>query len=87
MTAEVRDVRRIGGGHGLRGGQEKEWIGLFPGRPQRFRYQHRSVNDCSPEREGGVQDGGTRGGSSMVKCVALVKVRAGLRHSIVCPRT
>ena len=25
-TAEVRDVRRTGGGRGLRGGQEKEWM-------------------------------------------------------------
>ena len=28
-TAEVRDVRRSGGGRGLRGGQEKEWVGCF----------------------------------------------------------
>ena len=26
---KVRDVRRIGGGCGLRGGQEKEWMGCF----------------------------------------------------------
>ena len=25
----MRDVRRIGGGRGLRGGQEKEWMGCF----------------------------------------------------------
>ena len=28
-TAEVRDVWRIGGGHGLCGGQGKEWMGCF----------------------------------------------------------
>ena len=28
-TAEVRDVWRTGGGRGLRGGQEKEWMGCF----------------------------------------------------------
>ena len=28
-TAEVRDVRRIGGGRGQRGGQEKEWMGFL----------------------------------------------------------
>ena len=28
-TAEVRDVRRIGRGHGLRGGKEEEWMGCF----------------------------------------------------------
>ena len=28
-TAEVRDVWRIVGGRGLRGGQEKEWMSYF----------------------------------------------------------
>ena len=28
-TAEVRDVRRIGGGAGCVRGQEKEWMGCF----------------------------------------------------------
>ena len=28
-TAKVRDVRKIGGGHGLRGESGKEWIGHF----------------------------------------------------------
>ena len=28
-TAEVRDVRRIGGWRGLWGGQEQEWMGCF----------------------------------------------------------
>ena len=37
--------------------------GVFPVRPQSFRYQRRSVNDCSPGRGGMAQDGGTRGGS------------------------
>ena len=37
-TAEVRDVRRTGGGHGLCGGPGKKVGGVFPGRPQRFRH-------------------------------------------------
>ena len=28
-TAEVRDIRSIGEARGLRGGQEKEWMGCF----------------------------------------------------------
>ena len=28
-TAKVRDVQRTGGGRGLRGGQENEWMGIF----------------------------------------------------------
>ena len=37
--------------------------GLSPGRPQSFRYQRRSVDDCGPGRGGMAQDGGTRGGT------------------------
>ena len=45
------------------GGQEKESVdGVFPGRPQSFRYQRRPVDDCSPGRGGMAQNGGTRGG-------------------------
>ena len=48
---EVNDVRRTGGGRGLRGGQEKKWMGCF-------------LDDCSPGREGGMaQDGRNRGGT------------------------
>ena len=63
MTAEVRDVRRIGGGRGLRGGLGKRVSGVFPGRPQSFRHQRRPVDDYSPGRGGMAQDGLTRGGT------------------------
>ena len=43
------------------GGQEKEWIRVFPGRPQSFRHQRRPVDDCSPGRRGMAQNGRTRG--------------------------
>ena len=36
---EVNDVRRTGGGRGLRGGQKKKWMGCF-------------LDDCSPGRGG-----------------------------------
>ena len=51
------------GGAGCMGGQKKEWMGVFPGRPQIFRHQRRPVDNCSPGREGMAQDGGTRGGT------------------------
>ena len=35
-TAEVRSVRRIGAGRGLRGGAGKLVDGAFPGRPRAF---------------------------------------------------
>ena len=62
-TPEVRDVRRIGGRRGLCGGSGKRVDGVFPGRPQSFRHQHRPVDDCSPGRGGMAQNGRTRGGT------------------------
>ena len=70
-TAEVHDVRRIGGGCGLCGGPGKRVDGAFPGRPPSFRHQRQPVDDCSPGRGGMTQDGGTRGGTFhdvMVRC-------------------
>ena len=62
-TAEVGDVRRIGGGRGLCGGAGKRADGVFHGRPQSFRHQRRPVDDCSPGRGGITHNGGKRGGT------------------------
>ena len=62
-TAEVRGVRRNGGGRGLCGGPEKRVDGVFPERPQSFRHERRLVDDCSPGRGGMAQNGRTRGGT------------------------
>ena len=59
----VIDVWRSGEGRGLRGGAGKRVNGVFPGLSQSFRHQRRSVNACSPGREGMSQDGGTGGGT------------------------
>ena len=56
----MRDVRRVGGGCGLCEGPGKRVNGVFPGRPQSFRNQRRSVD---PGRGGMAQNGGTRGGT------------------------
>ena len=66
-NAEVRDVWRTGGGHGVRGGAGKRVDEMFPGRPKSFRYQRRPVDDCSLERGGMVQKSGTRGGTFHVE--------------------
>ena len=89
-TAEVRDVRRTGGGRGLCGGPGKIVDGVSPGRPQSFRYQGRSVDDCSPGRGEMTQVGGTRGGAFLGEMDRCREVRAGLRHAglrhaVVCP--
>ena len=51
-TAEVRDVRRNGGGRGLCEGPGKRVDGVFPGRPQSFQHQRRPVDGCNPGRGG-----------------------------------
>ena len=51
-------------GAGCVGGQEKQSVdGVFPGRPQSFRHQRRSLDDCSTGRGGMAQNGRTRGGT------------------------
>ena len=74
----MRDVRRNGGGRGLRGGPGKKKVdGVFPGRPQSLRHQHRSVEDCSPGRGGMAQDGGTREAKRFTaKWIAVVVEKA-----------
>ena len=66
-------------------GPGKRVTGVFPGRPQSFRHQHRPVDDCSPGRGGMAQDGGTRAERFLAKWMAAEKTRAGLRHAVVCP--
>ena len=62
-NADVRDVRVIGRGRGLREGPGKIVDGGFPGRPQSLRHQRLPVDDCSPGQGGMAQDCGTRGGT------------------------
>ena len=57
----MRDVRRTGGGRGLRGGAGKSVGGISPGGPHSTRYQRPPVSDCSPGRGGMTQDGETTG--------------------------
>ena len=62
-TADLRDVRRIGEGRGLRWGARKRVDWVSPGRPKSLRRQHRPVDDYSPKLVGMAQNGGTRGGT------------------------
>ena len=84
-TAEVRDVHRTGGARGLCGGPGKRVNRVFPGRPQSFRHQRRPVDDCSPERGGMAQDGGTRGGTFHGEMDRCRESQGWTRHAIVCP--
>ena len=51
------------GGEGCVGGQENEWMGVFPARPQSFWHQRRPVDDYRPGQGGMAQDDETRGGT------------------------
>ena len=65
------------------GGLGKRVDGVFPGRPQSFRHQHRPVDDCSLGRGGMAQDGGTRGGmfpGAMDRCRENQGWTAARRH-------
>ena len=84
------DVRRSGGGRGLRGGSVKRVDGASSGRPRNFRYQHRPVDydhimtAAREERE--WRNTAERGAERfMAKWIAADKVRAGLRSAVVCP--
>ena len=73
------------GGVGCVGEAGKIVDGVFPGRPQSFRYQRRPVDDCSPGRGGMAQNGRTRGGTFHGEMYRFREVRAGLGHAVVCP--
>ena len=85
-TAEVREVRRIGGGRGLCGRPGKRVDGVFLGRPQSFRHQRRPVDDCSPQYEGEWRRTAEQVAEHfMAKWIAAEKAKAGLRHAMVRP--
>ena len=73
------------GGAGCVGGAGKRVDGVSPGRFQRFWYQRRPVDDCSPdEREWRkTTEQGTE--SFTAKWIAAEKARARLRHAVVYP--
>ena len=80
-TAEVRDVRRNGGGGVLCGGPGKRMDGIFPVRPQSFRYQRTAAQDEGEWRRTAEQGAE----HSMAEWVVAEKAKAGLRHAVVCP--
>ena len=83
-TAEVRDVRRIGGGRGLRGGPGKRVDEVFPGR----RAFHINADQwtTATKEEGEWRRTADQGAEHfMAKWIAAEKAKAGLRHAVVCP--
>ena len=84
-TAEVRDVRRNGGGAGCVGGQEKEWMGCFLDDLRAFGINANQWATASQD-EGEWRRTAELGAEHFTaKWVVAEKVKAGLRHAVVCP--
>ena len=80
----MRDVRRIGRRHGLRGGPGKRVDGVFPGRTQSFPHQRRPVDDCSPGRGGMAHDGVSKGETFHGEMDRSLKTKPGLDYGMTC---
>ena len=70
----------FGGGRGLRGRAEKRSDGVSPGRPQSFRYQRRTMNDCRPGRGDGERRRNTEQNVSWRN--GLLQRKSGLAYGI-----
>ena len=84
-TAEMRYVRGIGGGHGLCRGQEKEWMGCFLDDLRAFGTNADQWTTTGQDEGEWRRTAEQGAGHFMAKCIAAEKVRAGLRHAVVCP--
>ena len=83
----MRGVRRIGGGAGYVGGQEKEWVECFLDDLRAF-----GINadqwTIAAQDEGEYRRTAEQGAERFtVKWIAAKEARTGLRHAVVCPRT
>ena len=84
-TAEVRDVRRIGGGAGCVGGQERGWMGCFLDDLRAFGINADQWTTAAQD-EGKWRRTAEPGAERFIaKWIAAEKARAGLRHAVVCP--
>ena len=82
---EVRDVRRMGGGRGLCGGQEKEWMGCFLDDLRAFGINADQWTTAA-QGEGEWRRTAEQGAEHfMAKWIAAGKAKDGLRQAVVCP--
>ena len=83
----MREVRRTGGGRRLRGGKEKERIGCLLDNLRAFDFNADRWMTAAQD-EGEWRKTAKQGAERfMAKRIAVEKVRAGLQHAVVCPRT
>ena len=84
-TAEVRDVRRMVGGAGCVGGQEKEWMGCFLDDLRAFGINADQWTTAAQD-EGELRRTVEQGAEHfMAKWIVAEEAKAGLRHAVVCP--
>ena len=81
----MRNVRRNGGGRGLRGGQEKEWMGCFLDDLRAFGINADQWTTAAQD-EGGWRRTAEQGAEHfMANLIVAERTKAGLRHALVCP--
>ena len=84
-TAEVRDVRRNGGGVGCVGGQEKEWMGCFLDDLRAFGINADQWTTTAQHEEEWRRTAEQGAEYFMAKWIVAEKTKVGLRHAVVCP--
>ena len=81
------DVRRNGGGRGLRRGQKKEWMGCFLDDFRAFGINADQWTTAAQD-EGEWRKTAEQGAERfMTKWIAAEKAKAGLRHEVVVVQT
>ena len=82
----MRGVRRVGGGAGCVGGQEKEWMEYFLGDLRAFGINAADQWTTAAQDEGEWRRTAGKGAEHFkAKWIAAEKAKAGLRHAVVCP--
>ena len=81
----MRDVRRNVGGAGCVGGQEKEWMGCFLDDLRAFGMSADQWTTAAQDEEEWRRTAAQGAEHFMAKWIVTEKIKAGLRHAVVCP--
>ena len=79
------DVRKLCGGRGLRGGQEKELMGCFLEDLRAFGINADQWTTAAQDEGERRRTADQRAGRFKAKWIAAEEARAGLREEVVCP--
>ena len=84
-TTEVRDVRRTGGGRGLRGEQGEKWMGCLLDDLRAFCINVDQWTNAAPDEEEWGKTADQGAGRFIAKWIAAEKARVGLPYTVECP--